>query len=197
MHRDRIVGVLTTILGAAVAYMTSQLAGTNMPGDPGPKVFPYICAGILLVCGLILTIRKPAGEAKPFLNGKEEVKRFISIILVIAAYIVLMWLFGFLVPTLLVVCLLCFMFAEGKNIPKWQPIVYSIIVTGALYVAFVYMLKLRLPVGTLLFVTSNISKVPLAKLSKSIWPFVAALNVLFYLTARHWQFRRPWHKIIQ
>ena len=125
MHRDRIVGVLTTILGAAVAYMTSQLAGTNMPGDPGPKVFPYICAGILLVCGLILTIRKPA-------------------------YIVLMWLFGFLVPTLLVVCLLCFMFAEGKNIPKWQPIVYSIIVTGALYVAFVYMLKLRLPVGTLL-----------------------------------------------
>ena len=89
-----------------------------MPGDPGPKVFPYICAGILLVCGLILTIRKPAGEAKPFLNGKEEVKRFISIILVIAAYIVLMWLFGFLVPTLLVVCLLCFMFAEGKNIPK-------------------------------------------------------------------------------
>lgn len=40
MHRDRIVGVLTTILGAAVAYMTSQLAGTNMPGDPGPKVFP-------------------------------------------------------------------------------------------------------------------------------------------------------------
>lgn len=103
MHRDRIVGVLTTILGAAVAYMTSQLAGTNMPGDPGPKVFPYICAGILLVCGLILTIRKPAGEAKPFLNGKEEVKRFISII-----------------------------------------------VTGALYVAFVYMLKLRLPVGTLL-----------------------------------------------
>ena len=74
----------------------------------------------------------------------------ISIILVIAAYIVLMWLFGFLVPTLLVVCLLCFMFAEGKNIPKWQPIVYSIIVTGALYVAFVYMLKLRLPVGTLL-----------------------------------------------
>lgn len=150
MHRDRIVGVLTTILGAAVAYMTSQLAGTNMPGDPGPKVFPYICAGILLVCGLILTIRKPAGEAKPFLNGKEEVKRFISIILVIAAYIVLMWLFGFLVPTLLVVCLLCFMFAGGKNIPKWQPIVYSIIVTGALYVAFVYMLKLRLPVGTLL-----------------------------------------------
>ena len=89
-------------------------------------------------------------ERRSRVNGKEEVKRFISIILVIAAYIVLMWLFGFLVPTLLVVCLLCFMFAEGKNIPKWQPIVYSIIVTGALYVAFVYMLKLRLPVGTLL-----------------------------------------------
>ena len=69
MHRDRIVGVLTTILGAAVAYMTSQLAGTNMPGDPGPKVFPYICAGILLVCGLILTIRKPAGRGPSLPDG--------------------------------------------------------------------------------------------------------------------------------
>ena len=61
-----------------------------------------------------------------------------------------MWLVGCLVASLLVVCLLCFMFADVKIIPKWQPIVYSIIVTGALYVAFVYMLKLRLPVGTLL-----------------------------------------------
>ena len=35
------------------------------------------------------------------------------------------------------------------------------------------------PVGILLFVTSNISGVPLAKLSKSIWPFVlAAMAVL-------------------
>ena len=41
MHRDRIVGVLTTILGAAVAYMTSQLAGTNMPGDPGLRPDPH------------------------------------------------------------------------------------------------------------------------------------------------------------
>lgn len=150
MHRDRIVGIITTVLGALVAFGTSQLADSNMPGDPGPKVFPFIAAGILTLCGLILLIRKPAQEAKPFLNGKEEVQRFVSIILVIAAYILLMWLFGFLLPTLVIVALLCFMFAEGKNIPKWQPIVYSIIVTGVLYVAFVYMLKLRLPVGTLL-----------------------------------------------
>lgn len=37
------------------------------------------------------------------------------------------------------------------------------------------------PVGMLLFVTSNISKVPLAKLSKSIWPFVAAAMVVVLL----------------
>lgn len=37
------------------------------------------------------------------------------------------------------------------------------------------------PVGMLLFVTSNISKVPLAKLSKSIWPFVASAMVVVLL----------------
>ena len=39
------------------------------------------------------------------------------------------------------------------------------------------------PVGMLLFVTSNISGVPLAKLSKTIWPFVLTAMVVVLLLA--------------
>lgn len=150
MHRDRIVGVIATLLGAAIAFLTAtRVAVSNMPGDPGPRVFPYISAGILIVCGLILAIRKPAGEAKPFLQGVEK-KRFLVIIGVIIAYVVLLWAFGFVVPTFAMVMLLCLMFGKEEKVPVWQAALYAAIITGIIYVAFVMLLHLRLPVGKLL-----------------------------------------------
>lgn len=149
MHRDRIVGLITTILGAVVAFGTTQIADSNMPGDPGPKIFPFICAGILLVCGVILLVRKPAGEAKPFLQG-QEIKRFLTIIALIAVYIALMWAIGFSIPTFLMVLVMCLMFGRDAKVPLWQAAVYALLVTGVLYVAFVMALHLRLPVGSLI-----------------------------------------------
>jgi len=140
---------VTTVLGALVAFGTTQLADSNMPGDPGPKIFPFICAGILLVCGIILLVRKPAGEVKPFLQG-EEIKRFLLIIGLIAAYIVLMWAVGFTIPTFLMVVVMCLMFGKDAKVPLWQAIVYALIVTGIVYVAFVMVLHLRLPVGSII-----------------------------------------------
>lgn len=149
MHRDRIVGLVTVIMGALVAFGTTQIADSNMAGDPGPKVFPFISAGILLVCGIILLVRKPAGEAKPFLQG-QEIKRFLTIIGVIAAYIVLMWAVGFAIPTFLMVLVMCLMFGKDVKTPVWQAAIYALVVTGILYVVFVMALHLRLPVGSLI-----------------------------------------------
>lgn len=149
MHRDRIVGLVTVIMGALVALGTTQIADSNMAGDPGPKVFPFISAGILLVCGIILLVRKPAGEVKPFLQG-QEIKRFLTIIGVIAAYIVLMWAVGFAIPTFLMVLVMCLMFGTDVKTPVWQAAIYALVVTAVLYAVFVMALHLRLPVGSLI-----------------------------------------------
>lgn len=149
MHRDRIVGLVTVIMGALVALGTTQIADSNMAGDPGPKVFPFISAGILLVCGIILLVRKPAGEVKPFLQG-QEIKRFLTIIGVIAAYIVLMWAVGFAIPTFLMVLVMCLMFGKDVKTPVWQAAIYALVVTAVLYAVFVMALHLRLPVGSLI-----------------------------------------------
>lgn len=149
MHRDRIVGIVTTLLGVVTAFLTAtRVADSTMAGDPGPKVFPYIAAGILILCGLILAIRKPAGEAKPFLQG-VEIKRFLLIIGVIAAYVLLLWAIGFVIPTFLVVMILCLMFGREEKIAIWKAALYAAVITGIVYVAFTMLLHLRLPVGVL------------------------------------------------
>ena len=149
MHRDRIVGIITVIIGAAVALMTFQLPDSNMAGDVGPKVFPFISAAIMLLCGAILVVRKPTKDAKPFLVGEQK-KRFLAIIAVIIGYIVLMWAVGFVIPTLLMLVVLCLMFGKDEKVPVWQAIVYAVIITGIIYVMFSIVLHLRLPVGNII-----------------------------------------------
>ena len=149
MHRDRIVGIVSVVLGAAVAFLTAtRVAASNMPGDPGPRIFPFISAGILILCGLLLVIRKPDKAAKPFLQG-EQIKRFLTIIGLIVLYVVLLWAIGFVVPTFAAVMVLCLMFGKDEKVAIWKAAIYSAAVTGIIYVAFTVLLHLRLPVGVL------------------------------------------------
>lgn len=149
MHRDRIVGIISMVLGAAVVFLTTtRVAVSNMPGDPGPRIFPYIAAGILLVCGLLLAVRKPIREVEPFLMG-EQVWRFLSIVGVIALYVFLLWAIGFVVPTFAAVLVLCLMFGKEEKVPVWKAAIYAGVITGIIYVAFTVLLHLRLPVGVL------------------------------------------------
>ena len=150
MHRDRIVGIISVVLGAAVAFLTTtRVAASNMPGDPGPRIFPYISAAILMLCGLLLAIKKPTKEAAPFLQGKQ-IWRFLLIVSVIAVYVLLLWAIGFVVPTFAAVVVLCMMFGKDEKVPIWKAVLYAAIVTGIIYVAFTVLLHLRLPVGALL-----------------------------------------------
>lgn len=149
MHRDRIVGIISVVLGAAVAFLTAtRVAASNMPGDPGPRIFPFISAGILILCGLLLAIRKPDKEVKPFLQG-VQIKRFLSIIGIIVLYVLLLWAIGFVVPTFAMVLVLCLMFGREEKVAVWKAAIYAAAVTGIIYVAFTVLLHLRLPVGVL------------------------------------------------
>lgn len=146
--RDRGTGSICVVIGVLVAYMSSQLPKSIMSGDIGPSVFPYITAAILIICGLVLIVRKNDQEPKPFLQGKQ-VTRFFCVWGVIIGYVVAMWLLGFVVPTLAMLTIMCMMFGRESNVPIWQCLLYAVIVTGIIYVGFSVLLNLRLPVGIL------------------------------------------------
>ena len=65
MTKDRTTGLIALVLGIAVAIATSQLPPSTMVNDIGPKVFPFISAGLLIICGagLLLTGTKKEEKA--------------------------------------------------------------------------------------------------------------------------------------
>lgn len=149
MTRDKVTGIISAVLGMAVAVYAYFLPKSGMEGDIGPAVFPSIAAGILFVCGILLIVRKSA-DAEPFLPQMVQKKRFLAMTLVYILYGILLWAVGFLIATPLVCFLLCVMMSGSKNIKRWKLAVFSIVVTGVVYYCFYTLLSLKMPVGRLI-----------------------------------------------
>lgn len=149
MTRDRGVGIFSALLGIAVAVMTAQIPASQMSNDVGPKVFPYIAAAILIVCGLVLALRRNGPAPKPFLKNKTELLRFLAIIGVILAYVLGLWALGYIIPTIAMVAGLCLMFGREKKVPIWLALLYGVVITMLIYGIFTYGLHLRMPTGNL------------------------------------------------
>ena len=153
MTKDRVTGLISIALGIAVAILTSQLPASNMANDVGPRAFPYITSAVLILSGIGIVVKKPV-ESKPFFkNGAESVKRFIAIWVVLIVYVIGLNFLGFIVPSIAVLFVMCMMFGKdpehGVNISPVKALIFAVVMTAVLYVAFAVVLRLRLPVGKL------------------------------------------------
>lgn len=148
MTKDRTTGLIALILGIIVAVSAYQLPNSKMPGDVGPKAFPFITAGLLIICGagLMITGKK---KSEPVYNARQ-LKRLALVIGVLLGYIIAMDLFGFLVPTFVVAFVLCTMFAKNKvNVALWKRLLFAALVDGVIYAGFTWLLNMQLPRGIL------------------------------------------------
>lgn len=151
MTRDRVTGLISLALGVAVAILTSQLPPSNVANDLGPQAFPYITAGILILCGAAIMMKKPV-EQKPFFkNGAVSVKRFATLWVVLITYVAGLAFIGFIFPSIAVLFVMCMMFGKdpehGVDVAPWKAMVFAVAVTIVVYILFSVVLQLRLPVG--------------------------------------------------
>lgn len=150
MTKDRILGIVSvafSILLAALTYFTVD-PKIRMAGDPGSQIFPYGTALIFALAGICLVARKPVDEERVFLTGAQW-KRLFSLFLAFCGYVLLIWLLGFLLATMVMLFVVSTMFAKGKGIPTVQRVIYSVVMTVLIYVIFRYGLKVLLPSGKL------------------------------------------------
>ncbi len=148
MTKDRTTGLIALILGIVVAIGAAQLPNSKMPGDIGPKAFPFIAAGLLIICGtgLLISGKKKSETA----YDKQQLKRLGLVVAVLLGYIIAMDLFGFIIPTYIVAFVLCTMFAKGKiNVALWKRLLFAALVDGVIYTSFTYLLNMQLPKGIL------------------------------------------------
>ena len=151
--KDRILGICSVLLSAWIIYITSGLNFPINKGDPGPKLFPYIGAALILICGIILII-KPGKDGKVFMT-KEQWKSAGLIFAVYILFAVLLWLVGFMiaVPIMLFVLTLMFQAQSRPDDPVKKRVIrsliYAIIAGALIYAAYVIGLQAKLPTGLL------------------------------------------------
>ena len=151
--KDRILGVCSVLLSLWIAWITTALNFPTNKGDPGPKLFPFIGAAIIFICGVILII-KPGKDSKTFMT-KAQWKSAGIIFGVYILFAVLLWLVGFMIAVPIMLFILTLMF-QAQSRPDDPPkkriirsLIYAIIAGALIYVAYVIGLQARLPEGLL------------------------------------------------
>lgn len=147
MTKDRVTGIMALILGVIIGVMAFQLPQSKITGDVGPRVFPFLSSGILVICGAGLLIR--GGKEGSGMFDRTALKRLGLIFLVVLVYCIAMNYIGFLVPTAVVLFVLSTMFAEGKQVAWWKRALYALVITAGVYLLFHNVLNLKLPANRL------------------------------------------------
>lgn len=143
MTKNRITGLIAVILGTAVGMGAFQLPESTIIGDVGPAVFPFLTAGILLICGAGLLIT--GGGEVTALDSLAALRRLGVIFAAVLIYCIAMNFLGFVIPTIAILFVLATLFSEDKSVAWWHKLLYAAAITLAIYFLFHNVLNLKLP----------------------------------------------------
>ena len=150
MTKSRLCGILCALLGGGAALTASRFQPHGLlDTDPGPALFPLIEGIGLALCGIIIFLQNNDDTAAPGF-GREGCIRIAKCALLLILYLLGIKYLGFIISTLVVLFLLCGMFTFGKPLALWKRILYTVVVTAAIYYVFVEILSVMLPRGMFL-----------------------------------------------
>jgi putative tricarboxylic transport membrane protein len=147
---DRIIFVSIVVLTGVYLWATSQIPTLEI-GDPlGPKAFPRLLAGGLVVAAVMLLLemikeRKSAVKAaEPEVKGVTTYKIVAGVVVVTGIYFVLFEPLGYAFATSLFLLAMTSYFNKGK---LWTNVLTSVIYSFASYYMFTSLLGVNLPRG--------------------------------------------------
>lgn len=150
MKKDTILGLVIFVLGLLFLFLTSRIPVKTFTDDPGPRVFPYLGSGILVICGIgIFLFRKKAAEgqdSKPFLT-KAGWKRAGIMTSLFIIYAVGLRFLGFHIATPVMVFFFYRQIAPPGKRFIGRGIIFSLATYGAVYLVFRVLLNSFLPTG--------------------------------------------------
>ena len=157
MNKNRIIGIVLALVSVLFLVMTSQLPSSRYSGMVGPKVFPYIAAGGLLLCAIALFFKKETENEKakgPFLDKAGWI-RVLKLVILLALFPVMFKYLGFIISAVILLFIMISLFDLGKKESIWKKILVTVSVTGILYVVFIYVINIKLPTGDLIKMVLN------------------------------------------
>lgn len=149
--RDRLLGFVSIISGIIIFVTSMGIKSRLELNEPGPALFPRICAGGFLIFGSVLFVRKPKGEDKVFIT-KEGWGRVLVLYLILMAYVFIgLEYVGYLVSTPILLFALYMILAEKEQ--KQNPVKTAALALGVglfLYLFFRKGVGVPLPAGKIL-----------------------------------------------
>lgn len=153
--RDRVLAIILMVISAFFAIQASMLRASNLDGDPGPKVFPWMACILLLACAIFLFI-KPGVPSKKMNLSKAEWKRLGALL---GMYFVIVFgtiLIGIMYTLPIALFIISYMFSKSSkpNLDNKKRLIetaiYTVGVSAALYLIYVVALGVQLKSGIII-----------------------------------------------
>ncbi|MBE9638357.1 tripartite tricarboxylate transporter TctB family protein [Salipiger mangrovisoli] len=144
---DRITSLALIGLGLIVVWLTSRITYTSFTDDPGPRLFPYFGAAVLILSGLGIFLRAGRSEIaeETIPVDRAQIRRGGIFFVLLALYALAMKLFGFYAVTPLLVFAVYWLIAGPKRRAVWRGAVLGLGCTLAVYLLFTLGLGSYLP----------------------------------------------------
>jgi hypothetical protein len=148
IRANLVLGALLALFGGWYLWLTTAALHRRLPYDPGIMFVPRILACVLIFLSVLLIFQQivprlphPKEAPPDRLDSREWFKTFGLFVLTVAYTALLPWL-GFLLAT--PVYLVAAMLLSGAR-SRASTGVTAVIVTGVIYVSFVYFFSVSLP----------------------------------------------------
>jgi putative tricarboxylic transport membrane protein len=143
-----VAGLMLAILGALVAWSTSQMRVPPMHAKVGPQVFPYFAAAALAFLGLCFILQAlRSGSEK--LAADAEHTEWVSLAFILVGFaieIALIKPLGFILSSALLFLCVSIGFGSRNYV---RDVIVALLLSSAAYFTFTKLLNLQLPAGIL------------------------------------------------
>lgn len=148
LNTDRLLGLVLLVLGASGIWIAMQISVRTFNDDPGPKLFPMLACGILVICGLGLLPSRSTAENRLHIPP-DVLARGGAMAGLMGGYSVALWLVGFHLATLAGVYAFYHVIAGPDRRVFWRGAIYAAAVTAGVHLLFAVALNAFLPRGIL------------------------------------------------
>lgn len=147
IYKDRVIGFCTIMLGVVMLLLIRDIPLSNLSGDVGSRAFPMISSYMFIGCGFLLVLRNKR-DSKPFLRPHQWARLGILFVTFIIYALALTYI-GFLFGTPIFLFTISTLMAKysQKEAALWKKLLYSLLLTGIVYLLFQTVLGIPLPEG--------------------------------------------------
>jgi len=145
VKRDRLIGIIVTIIGLLIFFLSTQIQGNQYSTVIGPDLFPKMASGGMTLCGIGLILRK-SKEEESFLTIEGWI-RIIKILVVLIIYPFLLVYFGFIISGIFLVFFSSTLFDIKKSASILKRLIFAVSTSVITFAFFSYVLDIILPNG--------------------------------------------------